>query len=100
MHWYNVATVVVALTAAVLAPVLSYYDSQRTTRQQLQHALAARLDAEDAEHRKWVRDQAAAVYVDLIRFETELKDKLPADEPDDYAEHYDELTAIADVAAS
>ena len=41
---------------------LSFYGAQRATRQQLTEALAARLDVEAAEHRRWPRDQVAGVY--------------------------------------
>jgi hypothetical protein len=67
MHWYNIATVIVAVTAAVLAPVLSYYGTQRATRQQLRDGLDARLDADAAEHRRWLRDRTADTYLDLMK---------------------------------
>lgn len=66
MHWFNVFTVIVAAGAAVLTAGLSYLGTQRATRRQLQDALAARLDADAAEHRRWLRDHAVAAYMDLL----------------------------------
>jgi hypothetical protein len=69
MHWYNVFTVVVAGVVGVLSPVLAYSATQRATRKQLNDALTARLDADLAEHRRWLRDRTLDVYMQLLRFE-------------------------------
>ena len=60
-------TVIVAAGAAIITAGPSYVATRRGTRKQLKDALAARLDAEAAEHRRWLRDRTVAVYVDMMR---------------------------------
>jgi hypothetical protein len=69
MHWGTVFTIMVAAfaaLAAVLSPILAYRATQKATREQLRDALTARLDAETAEHRRWLRDHTVEVYIELL----------------------------------
>jgi hypothetical protein len=69
MHWSNVFTIIVALAVGAL----SFVGTQWATHRQLKEALAARLDAEAAEHRRWLRDQAVGAYLGLMHTEDTVR---------------------------
>ena len=70
MHWYNIFTIIVALSVGVL----SFVGTQWATRRQMKDALAARLQADLDEHRRWRRDEQTRIYIKLLAYARPVED--------------------------